>query len=174
MWLRRRVAIIAALHRAYELPASELCGFVRAYVDLAVLHLQLRLLGFERVTSASLDGPASVTCTQTAGQECQVLSYVRWIDSAARRHVLPTQCLHRSLLLHRWLQRDNLPSDLRIGVRLEGDALSAHAWVESDGRVLNDSPAHVAEFVPLRDPTGRLFGTGRRLGSVLARGARSA
>ena len=174
MWHRSRAAIVTALQRACELPASELRGFVRAYVELAVLDLRLRLRGFQHVASASLDRPANASCTQTVGQECQVLSYVRWIDSAARRHILPTRCLHRSLLLHRWLQRDNLPSDLRIGVRLEGDAISAHAWVEIDGRVLNDLPAHVAEFVPLRDPTGHQFGAGRRLRSVLARGERSA
>jgi hypothetical protein len=174
MWCRRRVSVVAALHRACELPASELRGFVRAYVELAVLDLQLRLRGFERVASASLNGPDSAACTKSNEQASLVRSYVRWIDSAAGRHILPTRCLHRSLLLHRWLRRAQLPGDLRIGVRLEGGALSAHAWVERDGRVLNDSPDHVAEFVPLRDANGRPLGAGRRLDSAPARGGQSA
>jgi hypothetical protein len=51
-------------------------------------------------------------------------------------------CLHRSLVLWWLLDRRGVPAQLRLGVRrLPGaDAPDFHAWVELEGRVLNDRP----------------------------------
>jgi hypothetical protein len=65
---------------------------------------------------------------------------------AARHHVVPAHCLHRSLVLHAWLRREGLPSSLRIGVQKANGELRAHAWIELAGQVINDRPAAVAPF----------------------------
>jgi hypothetical protein len=62
--------------------------------------------------------------------------------------------LQRSLVLNYWLRREGLPSELRIGVRKDGDALKAHAWVELGRHVVNDPVAAVAAFTPLAGSGG--------------------
>jgi hypothetical protein len=68
--------------------------------------------------------------------------------------VVRAQCLHRSLVLHRWLHGQGAPSVLRIGVRKEGAALKAHAWVELDGEVVYDDTNVGQGFAVLRPATG--------------------
>lgn len=53
------------------------------------------------------------------------------------------------MVLHRWLREQGLPSELRIGVRKDGGALIAHAWVELGAHVVNDSRAAVMPFTRL-------------------------
>lgn len=81
----------------------------------------------------------------------------RWLDIAARHGFPHARCLHRSLALHRWLRAQDIPSELRIGVRIDHGALAAHAWVTLGGRILGDSPDAVRTFSPLarlvRDPS---------------------
>jgi hypothetical protein len=72
--------------------------------------------------------------------------YAYWLNIASRHHVVRARCLHRSLVLHHWLRRERMPSDLRIGVRKDNGTLKAHAWVELGGRVVSDSPSAVAAF----------------------------
>lgn len=158
---------IDTLRRIRHLPRRELRGLFRAYVGLAVIDLLLRLRGFRHVASLHAPEAAQSMASMTPEQRCGVQRYVRWIDTASRYHLLPARCLHRSLLLQRWLCHDGFQSELRIGVRREQHALQAHAWVELDGQVVNDSPASVAEFAPLQG-LGRLR-NGQHLVSALTR-----
>lgn len=49
-------------------------------------------------------------------------------------------CLTRSLTLA-WLLRDRgMEPKVQLGVRRDGEILVFHAWVELDGRVVNDRP----------------------------------
>jgi hypothetical protein len=75
--------------------------------------------------------------------------YARWVDVAARHHIVGMHCLQRSLALHQWLRSNGLPSELRIGVRREGPALRAHAWVELGGYPLNEQPSALSLFTPI-------------------------
>lgn len=57
----------------------------------------------------------------------------RWVEVAARHHLISTTCLVRSLCLYRMMSRRGCEARLRFGVRREDDAdrpLVAHAWVE--------------------------------------------
>ena len=57
--------------------------------------------------------------------------------SHARRVVPAATCLPQALAAEALLTRGGLPADLRIGVMKEASGkLLAHAWVESDGRVV--------------------------------------
>ena len=59
-----------------------------------------------------------------------------------------TMCLVRSLLAYRYLCRAGLKPELRIGLARE-DSLEGHAWVELDGRAVNDHPASIEAFTPV-------------------------
>ena len=71
------------------------------------------------------------------------------IERVRRHSPLPGTCLSRSLALEYLLARQGIGSQLQIGVRRAADALSAHAWIEVDGRALNDTPGVHREFAPL-------------------------
>jgi hypothetical protein len=64
------------------------------------------------------------------------------------------RCLARSLALARMLARRGLAADVRIGVQTADGRLTAHAWVEWMGLVLNDSPRHRQGFVPFESAIG--------------------
>ena len=64
----------------------------------------------------------------------------------------PSTCLTRSLLLGWLLRRRGVSSELRIGVRLDEGRLEAHAWVEYEGRPINDADDVAARFAPFNEP----------------------
>ena len=53
-------------------------------------------------------------------------------------------CLSRSMALWAYLLEHGIESEIRIGSRITDGAYDGHAWVELDGRVLNDA-ADVAD-----------------------------
>ena len=121
---------------------------VRAFVWLGLLELGLRVLGFRRLTQRPWL-PATAERPVGEGELRRAMRYAWAISLAGRHHAVHARCLLLSLTLHHWLRREWLPSRLRIGVRKDGGALLAHAWVELDGQVVNDTAASVAAFVPL-------------------------
>jgi hypothetical protein len=73
----------------------------------------------------------------------------RLVDLAARHHIRPMGCLHRSLVLQALLQWQGLETDLRIGVRKQQGMLQAHAWLEQSGQLLFEPPETRDRFTPL-------------------------
>jgi hypothetical protein len=72
----------------------------------------------------------------------------RIVNVAASHLPFSAGCLARSLLLHRLLARQGTASTLRIGVRLAGGRLEAHAWVECDGTPVNDTEDVSLRYAP--------------------------
>ena len=73
----------------------------------------------------------------------------RWINTASRYPLPWARCLQRSLALCLWLDRQDIDPELKIGVRKDGIALAAHAWVEYGGEVINDSPHVPVKFIAM-------------------------
>ncbi len=71
---------------------------------------------------------------------------IRWIKTAASHPFSWAKCLQRSVALCLWLDHLGFCGELKIGVRKDGEKLRAHAWVELNGRVLNDVPSHTRRF----------------------------
>lgn len=53
-------------------------------------------------------------------------------------------CLPRSFALCRLLRREGLPAELCLGVRQF--PFSAHAWVECQGQLIDDSPQRISRY----------------------------
>ncbi len=68
----------------------------------------------------------------------QCRRHARAVDVAAGNVPFRARCLERSLTLWWLLRRRRIPVELRIGVRKSERDLEAHAWVELDGRTVND------------------------------------
>ncbi len=136
----------------------------RAGVDLLAVDVALRLGGLRRASRWATSRDARPAAGRPGEDERrQAARYARWIGVAARHHAVPARCLHRSIVLHRWLSREGLPSELRIGVRKETGQLRAHAWVELDGQAVGEPAQPLAAFVPLPDLESAITGAGGRV-----------
>ena len=62
------------------------------------------------------------------------------VGLAACFYYKPVQCLQRSVVATRLLKKSGIKSCLVIGYR--PTPFLSHAWVEVDGRVVNDSPVY--------------------------------
>jgi hypothetical protein len=148
---------LSSLKRFLSLSGAERWLIVRAAISLAAVDFKLRTRSLERVLLGMEGTRVRADRAITPSDVERARRYARWIDVASRYHAVHARCLHRSLALHQWLQKEGLPSRLRIGVRKEQDDLKAHAWVELGDAVVNDSAIRVADFTPLAPAlSGRL------------------
>lgn len=76
----------------------------------------------------------------------------RMVSIAAAYTLCQSSCLDRSFLLWALLRLRGIDSDLFLGVRREQDKFEAHAWVEIDGIVLNDTSNVREMFSPFPVP----------------------
>lgn len=125
------------LSRFLALSREDRRGFSLAWAYLLVADLALRFLPLARVQGLLARLPALPPASRPLPGRLASL-----VGSAARHHLRPATCLTRALTLQALLRRQGHQAELRIGVRREGGALQAHAWVEHAGSPLGD-PAGV-------------------------------
>jgi len=138
------------LQRFNALPRPAKALFLRAVLLLPFLAVSLRLRGFQatkrwlqKFPSHLKDSPAAPDC------EIIVKLTVRMILAAERFFPIHSSCLERSMALWWLLGRQGIASQLRIGVRKDGEKFAAHAWVEREGIAIGESEAphlHYAAF----------------------------
>lgn len=71
--------------------------------------------------------------------ETQIWTTVKMVRVAVRYNRPWANCLKQSLVLWTLLRCQGISSELRIGVQRDTDKFAAHAWVEYQGVVLNDT-----------------------------------
>ena len=139
--------------RPGRLSARELRWLAAALPALPAAALALRLRGlgpclalFGRfVPRRGGVGRLAVTC----GEFSEAAAIARIVRLAATYGPYRANCLPRAVVLWTLLRRRGLAPDIRIGVRRTGERLDAHAWVEIDGRPLDDNTAVEDRFSPL-------------------------
>jgi hypothetical protein len=107
---------------------------LRVLIEFVHYDLLHRIGGFQRVY-------ASVRRTPTVAtpQREEMVSLVSSaVTLAACFYWRPVLCLQRAMVTTRLLRRYGAPAELVIGYR--PSPFFSHAWVELDGRVVNDSP----------------------------------
>jgi hypothetical protein len=73
-----------------------------------------------------------------------------WAVALASRYVPAASCLPQALVTHLLLTRQGYPAHLYIGVaKDELGQLQAHAWIESQGRILIGAVEDLSRFNPL-------------------------
>lgn len=139
-----RARIFAALS------AAERARVFEAGSLILQLSLRLRASGF-RAAQDWGRARAGRRATTPADSRLTCRQVVHAVDRAAR--VLPgnPNCLVRSLTVWTMLAARGVAGELRFGARREGGRTEAHAWVEVDGRVINDTP-DVGERFPVLEP----------------------
>lgn len=98
-----------------------------------------------------MDGTATAG-NQAASERLPRLALA--VNRAASYGLFRPTCLVRAVALERMIRRAGAGAAVvRVGVRMHGERLLAHAWIEQDGRVIGDEPDRVSLFTPLHDFT---------------------
>ena len=137
--------------RFLQLSRAEQWILIQSMVLLPLVAVLLRTIGLARCW-ALLQRAGGRGAQTVAGDDPARMSrqtpIVRMVDIAARHLPWRPTCLPRSLVLWFLLRRQGVPAELRIGVQKRQQRLEAHAWVEVDRRVVNDTPDIAAEYPP--------------------------
>ena len=141
---------MSKLTKALRIRPTQTADIVRAYYYLGVAGWRLfvrrqNLRGWlvEQTAQPQLDDAGSHRMAEAA----------LWTNRGARLNPFRTaRCLQRSLALCLWLEHEGYHPALKIGARRDGTKLEAHAWVEYQGTVLNDSEAVKSMFPQFSRP----------------------
>jgi len=113
-----------------------------ALFELLKYEFEMALLGFGRIETQLRKTPLRSRVSAAAAEaEEHVLSAVAL---ACSLYCKVPRCLQRSVVLARLLRRWGVPAQVVIGYRAA--PFFSHAWVEVDGRVINDSPMYASRL----------------------------
>lgn len=134
-----------------DLSLSDKRMLVYASALMPVFWTRLKLQGFARV-SAAVSGKLDKDHQKLNATLEQMRSTGRIVNAAAAHTLGKNNCLIRSLVLQHLLSRRGIESNLRIGVQTQNGVLEAHAWIEKDGRPLNDREDISESFEVFEEP----------------------
>jgi hypothetical protein len=140
-----------SLERLRRLTPADWSAGGQAWLALLAVDLGLRLLSFPRVDRLfTLRRVRTPPATPELAEA--TAARLAWATrAAARRHLWPMPCLPQSLCLRWLLARRGIAAELRLGVAREEGRLTAHAWVEIDGRPLGEAAESPSRFAPLAE-----------------------
>ena len=122
--------VLEVLRKFVHLPARDRAVLTRTVLTLGAARLATWLLPFAT-------GRRLLVGKQRAETPNVTLDQVTWAMAQAQRVVPRATCLPQALAAESLLTRGGLPADLQIGVmKTPQGKLLAHAWVESDGRIV--------------------------------------
>jgi hypothetical protein len=141
---------MANWRKLWGLTWAERCSLLQALALLPSLALAVRIMGLIRTRAVliRLSPVPSSPERAPAADEPRVRQVSRMVSAAACHGPYRANCLSRSLALWWLLRREGIPSDLRLGVRKAPGGIEAHAWLERDGRPLNDRHTVSLEYSP--------------------------
>lgn len=148
--MRRRLA------KGWQLPWRDKLVVLQVLLLLPAIALSLAVVGLvktQRYLTWLLPKRANRERANRAGENPLAQSqYLARIVNRTARYSPWGNCLQRSLTLWFLLKCRGIDSDLRIGVRQQAGEFQAHAWLESDGQVINDHPHIHQTFIPFEQP----------------------
>jgi hypothetical protein len=114
---------------------------IRAMVLLPCTEAGLRLFGFRRwqLLMAKWHRGVGNSASTTSDKLPRARRTADIVFAASRQGFIKGNCLSQSLVLWHLLRGAGASPDLRIGVRRSAGHIEAHAWVEFQGVILNDS-----------------------------------
>lgn len=126
------------------LPARERWLLLRAALALPASVVLLKLAGYQR--ARRLGERLARHRAVPPDAAARIDSAVRMVDLATTRLPIRTACLSQSLALWYLLLTQGIRTEVCFGVRGGGVPLDAHAWVEHDGRPINETEEIVASY----------------------------
>lgn len=126
---------MSKLYRFMALSWREKWLYLNTAFWLMVVKTGLCLLPFDRLRIWMARSTQSDENPQDLNDMCKIISAIERISQFLAP--LRINCLPQALVGHRLLQQKGFDVQLRIGVlKNHGDQLTAHAWLEYQGRVV--------------------------------------
>jgi len=121
-------------------PRPGLCLVLRAWIELARYDIINAVRGFRGVSERCQATAHSAVCDDAAWEAnvCDAIAL------ASSLYIKPVRCLQRSVCAVWLLRQSGIAARLVIGYRPV--PFHSHAWVEVDGRVVNDSRSYPARL----------------------------
>ena len=145
--------MIRRVHKFVGLPAADQFLLLKTMLLVALVTLGLRVVSFHnlrRLLAALSHRNGSSPSSQRPAAR------VVWAVKIAGRYVPAASCLPQALTTQTMLKRRGYPAQIHIGLaRSEAGMLEAHAWVESEGRVLVGDLTDLARYTPLPSLEGQ-------------------
>ena len=136
------------LHKFLSLTPSDRVLLINALLLLGAIRLGLKLLPFQ--TLRRLLARIAQPIRTLPEIEKASVDKVAWAVMVASHYIPGARCLAQALATQVLLERRGYPTQLRIGfTRDKGGQMSAHAWVESEGRVAIGGVANMAHYIPV-------------------------
>jgi hypothetical protein len=134
------------LYKFLSLTPRERVLLINALLLLGAIRLGLKLLPFQTLRRL-LARMAQPTGTLQAAEKASV-DQVAWAVMVVSHYIPGARCLAQALATQVLLERRGYPTQLRIGfTRDKGGQMSAHAWVESEGRVAIGGAGNMARYI---------------------------
>lgn len=141
--------MLRKLRSASRLSPTDWLFLLQAWFWLLFFDLGLRTRSFASLQAyaARLSSRLPLPPEET---ESLIRALKEAVDHARYNHLYPMTCLRRALTLQKMLAERGIAAELKIGVRKEAGQLSAHAWLEYQGKPLGE-PERIAErYSPLQ------------------------
>ena len=148
-----RLSPLALTRKWRHLRWDERVGFVQAALAVPGMALSLRVFGFNRVRQWVERTTATRGGRQWVSDDVVRISVIS-VNRVKRYSLFGGNCLSQSLTLAWMMRRRGLAPALRLGVSLRASQLDAHAWIEYEGRVLNDTQDVHTRFTPFIEKSG--------------------
>ena len=142
------------LRSASRLSPTDWLYFIQAWFWLLVFDLGLRTRPFPdlQAFAARLAKRPAPLPEQT---ESMIRALKAAVDHARYNHLYPMTCLRRAFTLQKLLAQCGIAAELKIGVRKEAGQLSAHAWLEYQGKPLGEPERITEQYAALMKTSGK-------------------
>jgi hypothetical protein len=138
-------ALVKRYYKFLNLTAEERSLLMAAFVSLGLVRLGLKVLSFQGLRDLLAKFSRPVSRLQSA--DSASVDRVVWAVRVASPY-LRAVCLPQALATQVLLARRGFSSELRIGfTRAMGGRMSAHAWVECQGRVAIGGTGNMAGYI---------------------------
>jgi hypothetical protein len=137
------------LRSASRLSPTDWLFLIQSWLWLLILDIGLRTRPFPDLqTFAARLGKRPVPSPEQT--ESMIRALKAAVDLARYNHLYPMTCLRRALALQKLLSEHGIAAELKIGVRKEAGQLSAHAWLEYQGKPLGEPERITEQYAALR------------------------
>lgn len=137
--------VLRPLEKFFRLSRADRRLLLRSVVWLATARLALWVMPFKTIRQMLNRG------TRDARPGAVSAERIAWAIEVGHKFVPRANCLPQALAAEALLARNGHPVDLRIGVvKTDKGRLQAHAWVESEGRVIvGDLTQGLSTYTPM-------------------------
>ncbi len=135
-----------ALIKFFNLDSSERLLLLKTCAFIWIASVTLRLLPFATVQRLF----ATRTTLSGRVHRPRPIERLLWAIAVASRYVPGTSCLSLALAGRTMLSREGYPAHIHIGVAKDHtDSFGAHAWLESEGKIVIGGHESASLFAPL-------------------------